>query len=47
LKREGLVLAEHVIDDAKMLLKTTQININTWLTIAHDAVRGDCLLAPM
>lgn len=46
LKREGLVLAEHVLDDAKMLLKTTQININTWLTIAHDAVRLTCTQVP-
>lgn len=39
LRRGGFSLAEHVLDDSKMLMKTTQININTWLTIAHDAVR--------
>jgi hypothetical protein len=46
LKREGFLLAEHVIDDAKMLLKTCQININTWLTIAHDAVAPLCQKVP-
>jgi hypothetical protein len=42
LKRDGFLLAEHVLDDAKMLMKTCQININTWLTIAHDAVAPLC-----
>jgi len=37
LRAKGLILAEHVVDDVKMFLKTTQININSWLTIAHEA----------
>jgi hypothetical protein len=35
MRAKGLVLAEHVLDDVKLFLKTTQININSWLTLAH------------
>lgn len=40
-KRAGFYLAEHILDEPKMLMKTMQLNINTWLTIAHDAVRHE------
>lgn len=45
-KHHGFTLAEHVIDDAKLFMKTTQININQWLTIAHDATRQLCVRQP-
>lgn len=46
IKRQGFYLAEHTLDEAKMIIKTMQININTWLTIAHDAVRFECSECP-